>query len=132
MYVEPSAVIAILKEESGADVFRERIAVASSKVISVVGKVEAAIAMGRAMRNHDLAPELVDRFCDDANIATVPVYADIYNEVVMAYRRYGKGTGHPARLNFGDCFSYAYCKKYRMPLLFKGEDFSQTDIESAL
>lgn len=132
MYVEPSALVAILKEEPEAAVFRQRIAAASNKVISVVGKVEATISMGKAIRNHALSPTLVSQFCEDANISVVPIYPDLYDDVVSAYRRYGKGTGHAAGLNFGDCFSYAYCKKHGLPLLFKGDDFSKTDIQSAV
>jgi ribonuclease VapC len=60
------------------------------------------------------------------------VPADLIDEVLKAYQRYGKGTGHRARLNFGDCFSYAFAKRLKAPLLFKGEDFSKTDIEAAL
>ena len=49
-----------------------------------------------------------------------------------AHRRFGRGSGHPARLNFGDCFAYALAKATGEPLLFKGEDFGHTDIRSAL
>jgi ribonuclease VapC len=51
---------------------------------------------------------------------------------LAAFSRYGKGRGHPAQLNLGDCFAYAVAKNYRTSLLFKGEDFSKTDIRSAL
>lgn len=51
---------------------------------------------------------------------------------VDAHRRFGRGSGHPANLNFGDCFAYALAKSRRLPLLFKGDDFSHTDIEPAL
>lgn len=132
MYVEPSAVLAILKEEPDAATYRDRLAVAPSKVITVVGKVEAAISLGRALNNYSLGPEVVERFCEDADITVVPIYPDLYAEAVGAYRRFGKGTGHPAKLNFGDCFSYAYSKLHNMPLLFKGDDFSRTDAVSAL
>ena len=132
MYVEPSAVLAILKEETDATAYRDRLAVASSKVITVVGKVEAAISLGRALNNYSLGPDVVDRFCEDADIAIMPVYPDLYAEAVGAYRRFGKGSGHPAKLNFGDCFSYAYSKLHNIPLLFKGDDFSRTDVASAL
>ncbi|HTV68734.1 MAG TPA: type II toxin-antitoxin system VapC family toxin [Rhizobiaceae bacterium] len=132
MLVEPSAILAVLKEEPDAQIFRDRIASVKSKVVLVVGKVEAAISLSRKLTNRDAAPGLVTRFCENAEIEVVSVHADIYEEATTAYRRYGKGTGHPAQLNFGDCFSYAYAKKHGVPLLFKGEDFSKTDIVSAL
>ena len=82
------------------------------------------------MSNHELAPALVDAFCEQSGIETVPIYPDLFDEVVKAYRRFGKGTGHPASLNFGDCFSYAYARKHGLPLLYKGNDFAHTDVES--
>lgn len=130
--IEPSAILAVLKEEDDAPRYRERIASARNKVVLVVGKVEAAISLGRAIRDHDLGGQLVNEFCTRADIDVVGVGPDIYGEAVTAYRRYGKGTGHRAGLNFGDCFSYAYAKKNAVPLLYKGDDFAQTDVESAL
>lgn len=132
MYVEPSAMLAILKEESDATLLMERLAVAPRKLVSVIGKVEAAISLGRSMKNHDIAPELVDGFCQQSGIEVVPVYPDLFDDVMKAYRRFGKGTGHPAGLNFGDCFSYAYSKRHGIPLLYKGDDFSRTDVEAAI
>lgn len=132
MYVEPSAIVAILKEEPDAQIYRDRLAVAPTKVISVVGKVEAAISLGRIVQDYEMGPRLVDRFCEEAKIATVAIQPDLFNDAVEAYRRYGKGSGHSAKLNFGDCFSYAYCKRHGIALLFKGDDFSNTDVLSAI
>jgi ribonuclease VapC len=61
-------------------------------------------------------------------VKVVDVPAGIFDEVMLAYARYGKGTGHSAKLNFGDCFSYAMAKRAGSRLLFKGNDFSQTDL----
>jgi ribonuclease VapC len=132
MYVETSAIIAILKEEEDAGLYHERLASAGFRVISVVGKFEAAISLSRIIDDHVLGPRLVDRFCQEANIATVGIDPDMYQAAIDAFRRYGKGTGHPARLNFGDCFSYAYAKQHGLPLLYKGSDFSKTDVQSAI
>ncbi len=131
MYVDPSAILAILLEEAEAPGFRERLASASDRLISVVGKVEAALSLGQKIENYEVARQSVSRFCDDARIAVLPVLPDVYDEVLKAYQRYGKGTGHPAKLNFGDCFSYAFAKLHEQPLLFKGEDFSKTDLKPA-
>lgn len=130
--IDPSSALAVLKEEADALIYRDRIAVASAKFMTVVGKVEAAVSMGRVMQDHEHGTFILDRFCQEAGITTVPINVDLYPEVMLAYRRYGKGTGHPAQLNFGDCFSYAYAKKNNLQLLYKGNDFSRTDIESAL
>lgn len=65
-----------------------------------------------------------------ANISLVEVDAEQAERAVKAFERYGKGR-NPARLNFGDCFSYALAKQTGEPLLFKGNDFSETDIERA-
>ena len=133
MYVEPSAILAIMKEEPEALGLRQRLAASPrKKMVSVVGKVEAAISLGRSLRDYDLASVLVGEFCEQADIDIVPVSPDLFSEVMKAYRRFGKGTGHPAGLNFGDCFSYGYSKRYRLPLLYKGNDFSMTDVEVAL
>jgi len=75
--------------------------------------------------------ELYDllKFSEIAVIAVTEAHARL---AIDAYRRFGKCTQHPAQLNFGDCFSYALAKTLDQPLLFKGNDFSQTDIRSAL
>lgn len=54
--------------------------------------------------------------------------ADLFEDVLQAYVRYGKGTGHPAGLNFGDCFSYAIARRRNLPLVHKGDDFARTDL----
>lgn len=132
MYVEPSAILAIMKEEPEAPALRRRLAAAPRKVISVVGKVEAAISLGRFMQNYDLGAVLVSEFCEQAGIEIVSVHPELFSEVMNAYRRFGKGTGHPAKLNFGDCISYGYAKRHGLPLLFKGNDFPMTDVDAAL
>ena len=63
-----------------------------------------------------------------ASIATLPIDRTRRHAALAAYARYGKGSGHPARLNLGDCFAYAMAKQHGVPLLYKGDDFSQTDL----
>jgi ribonuclease VapC len=132
IYADPSCILSVLLEESDAARFRERLAVAKRRVICMVGKIEIALGLGRAIQNHELASTLVDKFCESADVTVLPVEQDFYPHVMQAYWRYGKGTGHPAKLNLGDCFSYAFAKRLGIPLLFKGDDFSKTDIVSAL
>src|SRR5207249_12173746 len=79
---------------------------------------------------------IASRRCNDllreARFAIEPVTEAQAHIAREAYREFGRGSGHPARLNFGDCFAYALAKTMNEPLLFKGDDFTQTDIKSAL
>jgi ribonuclease VapC len=77
------------------------------------------------------AIRLVDEYLDINTAEIVPFDRAQLEAAAEARTRYGKGTGHPAQLNFGDCFSYALAKTRNLPLLFKGDDFSHTDIVPA-
>ena len=70
----------------------------------------------------------IDTFCSGLGVRVVPFGPDEYRHAAAAFRRYGKGR-HPARLNFGDCMAYAVSKATGEPLLFKGVDFANTDVE---
>src|ERR1700728_5064407 len=130
MIVDTSAVIAILKEEPDAYRLLRAITVSTEpKRISAANYLEAGIVVD-ANRN-----PLLSRRLDDLIVQTeieveavTPQQAEIAR---AAYRDFGKGSGHPAGLNFGDCFAYALAKSMREPLLFKGDDFSQTDVAIA-
>ena len=76
-------------------------------------------------------PELFD-LIEAIGIDIAPVSEQSARDAIDAYSRFGKGTRHPAQLNFGDCFAYALAKALDEPLLYKGDDFAQTDIRSAL
>lgn len=128
MLVETSAIVAILLEEPGAVELMERIDDAAKPVTTIVNAFEAALSVGRVLENRVLAGKLVPELLDKAGIEMIGIEADLYNEVVHAYTKFGKGTGHSAKLNFGDCFSYAMAKRLGVPLLYKGNDFSQTDL----
>ena len=78
------------------------------------------------------ADSTLDDFISTLKIDVVPVTVELANRARIAHAKYGKGTGHPAQLNFGDCFSYALAKSLDAPLLYKGGDFSKTDIVSAI
>jgi ribonuclease VapC len=84
--------------------------------------------VGRTVEDHVLSARLVPQFLETAGIEMVGVGAALYPAVMDAYLRFGKGTGHRAQLNFGDCFSYAFAKQAKVPLLYKGSDFTQTDL----
>jgi ribonuclease VapC len=77
------------------------------------------------------AGEDVREFLAVAGVRAVPITEQEAETALAAFSRYGKGRGHPAQLNLGDCFAYAIAKSYRTTLLFKGEDFDKTDIPPA-
>ncbi|HTV71135.1 MAG TPA: type II toxin-antitoxin system VapC family toxin [Rhizobiaceae bacterium] len=77
-------------------------------------------------------PNWLSNFIDEYEVAVVPMSADIAWRAAAAAIRYGRGSGHAAKLNFGDCMSYAFSRHFDAPLLFKGDDFTHTDLTSAL
>lgn len=129
MIIDTSAVIAILSDEPERLAFNESIEGAHSCSMSVVSFVEASIVI-ESKRGYDGLRDF-DLFIASAGIDVVPVDIEQAHNARQAFHQYGKGH-HPAGLNFGDCFSYALAKTTGLPLLFKGRDFSRTDIPSAL
>jgi ribonuclease VapC len=123
--VDTSALIAILRDESEARVFAEAIAVAACRMSAA--NFLAAAAVIDAARD-PVASRRFDELLATAQIATEPVTEAQARIAREAYRDFGKGSGHPAQLNFGDCFAYALAKESGEPLLFKGDDFHHTDI----
>ena len=128
MIVDTSAILAILFAEPDAERYEEAIARSWPRRMSTVALLEAAIVV--ESRGGPAAGQELDALLDRAEIEPVPVTAEHANAARKAWRRFGKGN-HPARLNFGDCFAYALADTLGEPLLFKGEDFSRTDIEPA-
>jgi ribonuclease VapC len=130
MIIDTSALIAVLKEESDAPRFLRVLTLsAEPKRMSAANYLEAAIVVD-ANRNPLLSRRL-DELIVQTEIMAEPVTLEQANIARAAYRDFGRGSGHPARLNFGDCFAYALAKSMREPLLFKGDDFSQTDVAIA-
>jgi ribonuclease VapC len=130
MIVDTSAVIAILRSEPEAPLCAVAIERARIRRMSAVSFVEAA-AVVDASRD-PVASRRLDDFMKVAKIVIEPVTESQARLARAAYRDFGKGSGHPARLNFGDCFSYALAKSCDEPLLFKGDDFIHTDLTPAL
>jgi len=124
--IEPSAVAAVMLDEPDGPQFLADIREAPNPVMTIVGKVEAALSVGRATRNYRRSKELVDEFVTALGIDTIGISSDLFHDVLDAYARYG--TGHPAGLNFGDCFSYAFAQRADIALIFKGNDFGKTDV----
>ena len=120
--------LAVLYREPDSGHYETAIATAPKCRMSVANVLETAIVVegrGGAAAGHEL-----DVFLESAAIELVPVTAEHVEAARRAWRRFGKGN-HRAALNFGDCFAYALAKTRGEPLLFKGEDFARTDIESA-
>src|SRR5208337_1360196 len=120
MILDTSAIIAILRDEPEATQFARAIAEAEHRRISAVNYVEAAAVID-ASRD----PVASRRFDDLLREAAVTIEAVTKAQARIAreaYRDFGRGSGHPARLNFGDCFSYALAKALAEPMLFKGDD----------
>jgi ribonuclease VapC len=130
MIVDSSVLIALLLPESDAPRFADVMATAPILRLSAAAYLETAIVVD-GNRNPILSRRL-DELLRTSRIVIEPVTAEQARIARAAYRDFGKGSGHPAQLNFGDCFAYALATTTAEPLLFKGNDFSQTDLASAL
>ena len=128
MILDSSAVLAIFFQEPGFEELARKVAGASEVGIGVPALVECAIVLTARLEQD--ARGTLARFLEEANIAVIPFTEAHYGLSVGAWIKYGKGR-HPAGLNFGDCLAYAVAQHAAMPLLFVGDDFSQTDIEPA-
>ena len=125
MVIDTSALVAILQDEPERRVFNGAIEAAESRSISTASFVEASIII--ESRYGPDGTRALDLFVGKSEISLVSVDTDQAHLARNAFRQYGKGR-HPAGLNSGDCFSYALAKALDEPLLFKGNDFTQTDI----
>ncbi len=128
MIIDTSAVLAVLFGEPDAERYERAIAEAPHCRMSVASFLETSIVL--ESRSASAAGHELDLFVERAPIELVPVTASHAQAARRAWRRFGKGN-HPAGLNFGDCFAYALSEASGEPLLFKGADFTLTDIEAA-
>src|ERR1700691_2513738 len=129
MVIDTSALVAILQQESDADALLRRLAAAGARRVSAATVLEAAIVL--EARSGEKAGDDLDLFLARAKIEVEPVTDEQVRIARKAWRRYGKGSGHAARLNFGDCFSYALAQGLGEELLYKGSDFAHTDVAYA-
>lgn len=129
MIVDTSALVAIFRNESDAEEFARLIIAAPTCRLSVANQLELALVIEGQMGAE--GSRWVDQFINLANIVIEPVTLEQGRFARLAFLDFGKGR-HPARLNFGDCFAYALARAMGEPLLFKGNDFALTDIQSAL
>ena len=126
MVVDTSAILAILLQEQDGPGFAEKISTARTRIMSAVSRLETGI-VGAARKGHGGGADAA-RLLETLGVTVVDFTADQARLALDGWRRYGKGN-HAAALNFADCCVYALCKAMDEPLLFKGSDFSQTDLK---
>jgi ribonuclease VapC len=126
MIIDTSAIVAILRVEPEAPVFAKAIENARSRRVSAVNFVEAAADIDGS--RDPVSSRRFDELFREARLVIEAVTVTQARIAREAYRDFGKGSGHPAGLNLGDCFAYALAKEAGEPLLFKGDDFGHTDL----
>lgn len=130
MIVDTSAIMSVLMGEDDSADFIKALAIASRRQISAGNWIELSAVLTR--RKSEALDAAFDSFRRTTILEIEPVSVDQAQIGHDAYRKYGHGSGHKADLNFGDCFAYALAKASGKPLLYKGEDFSRTDIIPAI
>ncbi|OGO58477.1 MAG: ribonuclease [Chloroflexi bacterium RBG_16_69_14] len=127
MIVDTSVLVALIREEPDAAAFGRAMGAATIRRLSAANYVELAVVVDGS---HDpVASSALEDLLAVWRIQVEPLTAVQARLARAAYQRFGKGSGHPARLNLGDCFAYALARDLGEPLLFKGDDFKLTDIE---
>jgi ribonuclease VapC len=129
MVIDTSALLAVLFAEPEGEAFAEAIEADQKRLVSAASALEAAIVV--EVRKGPAGGRELDLLFHRARV-DILAFAEAQVEIARdAWRRFGRGN-HPANLNFGDCFSYALSKSSGEPLLFKGDDFSKTDVSRVL
>lgn len=138
MFLDSSAIFAILNREPGYEDLARRIEDAPGQLYTsplVRFEVAVSLARQRSGQNRKPSPQLVEdcaalvsAFVNEIAAKDIHITSSIGDGAIRAAATYGKAVGHVADLNFGDCFSYACARAYRLKLIYKGNDFSQTDL----
>jgi len=140
VFLDSSAILAILLEEDEATLFLKKMKRARKLYFSPVVRFETIVRLasiksgkGKPIKKEDFeqAEIIVEKFATMFKVSMLPIGDREAKNSTDAYMRYGKGTGDKAQLNMGDCFSYACANTNKISLLFKGNDFIHTDIEQA-
>ena len=129
MIVDSSALVAILKREPERQRFTQLLKDAAEVRISAATYFEVSIVIDSA--RDPITSRMLDDLIESSKILIEPFTVDQVQIARQAYRDFGRGSGHRANLNFGDCFAYALARAKREPLLYKGDDFVHTDVRSA-
>jgi ribonuclease VapC len=131
MFVDASALTSMVLGEADSIELAAKLQIADVRMTSPLTVWEAATAVSRVLTvSPSRAGEIILAYLGDVDIEVVDIPAEITSVAISAFERYGKGR-HKAKLNFGDCFSYACAKHFRQPLMFKGDDFALTDVDAA-
>ncbi len=130
MIVDTSAIVAVLRNEPETADFQNVIGSAFPARLSAASYLEIGIVVDKG--RDPVLMRALDDFIARVGVVIEPVTVQQARIAREAYRDFGKGSGHPARLNFGDCFAYALAKDKAEPLLYKGDDFSHTDVRRAI
>ncbi len=132
MFIDASAAVAIILNDVDRDVLRLKLKSSSRRTMSAIASYETVMAI-RRVREMSMpdASETVEHFQEIFRIGSVAIEPRFAAVALNAFQQYGRGQGHPARLNMGDCFAYACAKILKVPLLCKGDDFIHTDIKIA-
>ena len=129
MFVDTSVIVSILSGEAGSAELAQRIEAAPSNITSALVILEAVMRLSTKLAIEPLEVEAaVAAFLAEARMEIVPIGSAAAQLAVRAFSDYGKGRGHPAQLNLADCLSYACAKEHGTSLLYKGDDFSRTDL----
>ena len=141
LFVDASVGVAILAEEEDASILIDRLEQHGGPYyVSAVVRMEATLSLTRRLAGaagrdkpatHEMmetARRLVDQFISDLDCKEAMISGDVGSKALDAAQQYGKIMNHPAKLNMGDCFTYACARAYRTRIAFKGDDFSYTDL----
>lgn len=130
MFVDASAIVAVLTEESDGETLAAELDRAAGSITSVIAVWESAASISRKTGRR-AEQELTDilAYLDLAEIEILPVDLTVAAEAITAFDRYGRRSGHRADLNMGDCFAYAFAKTRDVVLLYKAKDFAFTDVQ---
>lgn len=132
MFIDTSAIVAVIIREVGFEKIETTVEKASGTFTSPMVRLEASIVISDRLDISISAAEgLFNHFLERGKIKIIPISDEIGTLAIAAYQKFGKGR-HPAKLNLADCFSYAVAKHLKVPILFVGDDFSKTDLKSAL
>lgn len=129
MIVDTSAIVAVVLDEADSEPLAEILLGATVSKMSAATAVEVSAVLTRRLRPQD--QRRVERLLDEWQIELVPFDAEQAAVASRAYRDFGRGSGHPAALNLGDCYSYALADVTGEPLLYVGDDFVHTDVTAA-
>ncbi len=130
MVIDTSAFVAIIRDEPEARLFLHAILAEPAPRVAAPTLLELRIVVAR--RHDEALASKLEQLLDVLQVEIVAFGSEHLDAAAEGFARFGKGSGHEARLNFGDCFAYALAKTANAPLLFKGNDFSKTDVLCAV